>query len=82
MPGAGTASFQDALTQKTDMTGTLSSAGPYGPYVQKIPANAFNDMDTVQVEAGNTGLGGGNTGWHFDSTTGAFHADTDDHVSL
>ena len=82
LPGAGTALFPDALTQKTDITGALSSAGPYGPYVQKIPTNAFNDMDTVQVEAGNAGLGGGNTGWHFDSTTGAFHADTDDHVGL
>jgi general secretion pathway protein G len=82
LPGAGTASFADALTQKTDMTGALNAAGPYGPYVHNIPANVFNDLDTVQVEAGNVGLGGGNTGWHFNSTTGAFHADTDDHVGF
>jgi len=40
------------------------------------------DMSSVQVEAGNTGLGNGNTGWHFDSSTGAFHADTDAHTAL
>jgi general secretion pathway protein G len=82
LPGGGAASFADALTQKTNITGALNAAGPYGPYVQKIPANAFNDLDTVQVEAGNAGLGSGDSGWHFDSTTGAFHADTDDHVGL
>ncbi len=82
LPGAGRASFVDALTQKTDMAGALNPAGPYGPYVREIPINAFNDMDTVRVEAGNTGLGGGDTGWHFDSTTGAFHADTNGHVGL
>jgi general secretion pathway protein G len=82
LPGAGTASFEEAITQKTDITGALDAAGAYGPYLQKIPTNPFNDLNTVQVEAGTTGLGGGNTGWHFDSATGAFHADTDDHVAL
>lgn len=80
LPGAGTASFQDSLTGQTDINGAVGT--DYGPYVQKIPTNGFNDLDTVQVEAGTTGLGNGNTGWHFDSTTGAFHADTDDHVGL
>ena len=82
LPGAGTASFEESMTQKTDITGAPDAAGAYGPYLQKIPTNPFNDLNTVQVEAGNTGLGGGNTGWHFDSTTGAFHADTDDHIAL
>ncbi len=82
LPGSGTASFSDALILKTDIAGALNAAGPYGPYLQKVPTNAFNDLDTVQVEAGNASLGGGNTGWHFDSTSGAFHADTDDHVGL
>jgi general secretion pathway protein G len=82
LPGTGTASFEESMTQKTDITGALDAAGAYGPYLQKIPTNPFNDLNTVQVEAGNSGLGSGNTGWHFDSTTGAFHADTDDHVAL
>jgi len=80
LPGAGTASFADALTGQTDISGAVGT--DYGPYVQKIPTNAFNDLDTVQVEAGSTGLGDGDTGWHFDSTNGAFHADTDDQMGL
>ncbi len=82
VPGSGTASFVDALTQKTDIDGALNAAGSYGPYLQKIPTNQFVDLDTVEIEAGSGGLGGGNCGWHFDTTTGAFHADTDNHVTL
>ena len=80
LPGDGTASFVDALTGQTDIDG--AAGADYGPYMQKIPMNQFNDLDTVQIEAGNTGLGLGDTGWHFDTTTGDFHADTDDHVGL
>lgn len=82
LPGVGTASFTDALTQKTDITGALNAAGPYGPYLQKVPTNPFNDLDTVEVEAGSTNLGGGNCGWHFDTSTGEFHADTDAHMGI
>jgi len=81
LPGDGTASFVEALTGQTDIDGAVGA--DYGPYVQTIPTNPFNDLGDVQVEAGTTGLGSGNTGWHFDnSSTGAFHADTDDHVGL
>ena len=80
LPGDGTATFQEALTGQTDIDGAVGA--DYGPYMQKIPTNQFNDLDTIQIEAGNAGLGAGNTGWHFDTTTGAFHADTDDHVGL
>ena len=80
-PGEGTASFVDALTLKTDMAGTLDTAGTYGPYLQVFPTNPFNDLSTVEVEAGSATLGGGDTAWHFDSSTGKFRADTDDHVT-
>lgn len=80
LPGAGTATFIQAMTGQTDIDGAVGT--DYGPYVQKIPTNAFNDLDTIEIEAGTTSLGGGNCGWHFDSSTGAFHADTDDHVGL
>jgi general secretion pathway protein G len=82
LPGDGTASFVEALTGKTDIAGAVNAAGPYGPYIQKIPTNQFNNLATVDVEAGTTNLGGGNTGWHFDSDTGAFHADDDAHSAL
>ncbi len=80
MPGSGTASFEEALTGQTDIDGAVGT--DYGPYLQKVPTNPFNNLNTVQVEAGSTGLGSGNTGWHFDSSTGAFHADSDDHIDL
>ena len=80
LPGDGTASFVDALIGQTDVAGAAGT--DYGPYIQKFPLNQFNDLDTVQVEAGTAGLGGGNTGWHFDTTTGQFHADTDAHTAL
>ena len=39
--------FIAALTGKTDSTGAVVSGGAYGPYVQKFPANAYNDAKTV-----------------------------------
>lgn len=76
---------ENALTQVTLVDGTVVTAGTansYGPYIQKIPTNQFNNLATIEVEAVDTGLGGGNNGWHFNTLTGAFHADTDDHVTL
>jgi len=80
LPGAGTASFADALTAQTNVAGAAGT--DYGPYLQKIPTNQFNNLATIEVEAVDTGLGGGNAGWHFNTATGAFHADTDLHVGL
>ena len=75
----------NALTLVTLINGTVTTSGTadsYGPYMQKIPTNQFNDKSTIEIEAGDTGLGGGNAGWHFDTNTGSFHADTDAHVAL
>lgn len=82
LPGDGTASFVDALIGKTDIDGKADASGAYGPYLQKFPTNPFNNLDTVQEKAGSSGLGGGNTGWHFNSTTGQIHPDDDDHKTL
>ena len=75
-----TAGFAASLTGQTDIYGVVGT--DYGPYIQKIPTNQFNDLATILEEAGTTGLGGGNTGWHFNTSNGQFHADTDDHVGL
>ena len=80
LPGAGTASFTDAMTGQTNVAGAVGT--DYGPYVQKIPTNAFNELDTIDEEAVDTGRGGGNCGWHFNNATGAWHADDDDHKDL
>jgi len=77
LPGSGTASFIEALTGQTDIAGAVGT--DYGPYLQKIPTNQFTDLDTVELDGT---LGGGSHGWNFNQTTGAFHADDDDHVGL
>ena len=75
LPGAAAGvSFQQAMTQKTNVDGTLNPAGRYGPYLQKTPTNPFNELDTIEIDGV---IGGGTHGWHFNSTTGQFHADTD-----
>jgi general secretion pathway protein G len=83
LPGSGAATFQQSLTGQTEVDGDVWVAGDaYGPYLQKIPTNQFVDLDTIEIEAGVGGLGGGNCGWHFDSDTGAINADDDDHIGL
>lgn len=80
LPGsAAGVSFQQAMTQKTNADGTLNPAGRYGPYLHKIPTNPFNELDTIEIDGV---IGGGTHGWHFNSTTGQFHADTDAHTGF
>ncbi len=80
LPGAGGATFIEALTAQTDVYGAVGS--DYGPYVQKIPTNAFTDKNTVDV-AGTDTIGNDSHGWDFNPTTGAFHADdTAAHAAL
>ncbi len=81
LPGAGTATFIEAMTGQTDVLGAVWAAGTvYGPYIQKIPTNQFNDFDTIRDVAP---VPGADThGWHFDTTTGQFHADTAAHAAL
>ncbi len=82
LPGAGTASFLLALTGKTDVAGAVDATGAYGPYLQKFPTNPFVNLDTIVVESGTASLGGGDTGWHFDTSTGQVHADDTAHIGL
>jgi len=79
LPGqVGSATFIQAMTGQTEVDGDVWAAGPaYGPYVQKIPTNQFIDDNSIQEEVGQAGLGDGSNGWHFDTTTGQFHADDD-----
>ena len=77
LPGAGTASFVDALIGQTDIAGAVGT--DYGPYIQQIPTNQFNDKSDVELDGT---LGGGSHGWNFNTSTGAFHADDDAHVGL
>ena len=86
LPAAGVGTLADFITDMTAQTDVAGAAGTdYGPYIQKIPLNQFNDSDVVTVEAGSTSLGTGDAGWHFNTLTGAFHANTilpADHTGL
>lgn len=66
------------LTLVTSIDGSVVASGTpnsYGPYIQKIPRNQFNDLDTIRVEAGPSTAGANSAGWVFNTDTGAFHAD-------
>ncbi len=72
LPTDGTAGFIAAMTGQTDIYGAVGT--DYGPYVQKIPTNAFTDKNSVDV-LGTDLVGNDSHGWDFNPTTGAFHAD-------
>ncbi|MBL7152471.1 MAG: prepilin-type N-terminal cleavage/methylation domain-containing protein [Phycisphaerae bacterium] len=71
--------FGQAMTERTDRNGTLNPAGAYGPYIPMIPTNPFNELDTIEMDGV---VGGGTHAWHYNTTTGEFNADTDDHTAL
>lgn len=76
----------NALTLVTLIDGVVVAAGTadsYGPYIQKIPTNQFVNSNVIEID-GTVGGGLPNVGpgWNFNTTTGAFHADTDAHVDL
>jgi len=80
LPSAAAVGFVLAMTAQTDIAGAAGT--DYGPYIQKIPSNQFNDSNAILEEAGEAALGTGAQGWHLNSTTGAFHANTPDHMGL
>ena len=84
LPGDGGATLIEAMTGQTEVDGDVWAAGPvYGPYVQKIPLNQFNDLSTIREEAGASTAGANTQGWVFNTGTGAFQADdTAEHAGL
>ena len=88
LPGAGTASLLEALTGKTDIDGAVGS--DYGPYLQSIPVNPFNNLATISEGSALVSPGDNTTGWYFNNDTatdeaGSFWANDDfdtSHVDL
>jgi len=75
LPGWQNGTFTQHMTGYTQIDGTVVAApgaNVYGPYVQQIPTNQFNDSAVI-TEDGTLGDGGG--GWEYNTTTGAWHAD-------
>jgi len=81
LPSSAAVGFVLALTGQTHIDGSAGDASgdEYGPYIQKVPTNQFNDKSDIEMDGT---LGGGSHGWNFNTSTGAFHADTDDHTGL
>ena len=77
------ASFVAQMTTYTDIDGNANAAKTpvfcYGPYLQKIPVNQFNNKldDTgIHGKLDNTGTVGDNVGsWEYDETIGSIYAD-------
>ena len=63
--------FIRRMTSKTDAAGNVGN--DFGPYMQSIPVNPFNDLSTVRIDGG--AAGSNSDGWKFDTTTGTFQAD-------
>jgi len=57
-------SFKTAMTTK---------AGRYGPYIEKVPVNPFNNLNTVRFDG--EPAGAGKAGWRVDTQIGLFQAD-------
>lgn len=81
------ASGDNALTQTTLVDGTVVAAGTansFGPYLQKMPKNAFSGVQTVATgtDAPSSITPNATTGgWYFNTTTGAFNAmDSANHI--
>jgi type II secretion system protein G len=65
------AKIADQLTKKTKADGTVDAAGQYGPYIQSMPANPFNNSATVGATADNPPTAvAGSDGWLYNETAG------------
>ena len=67
------ANFADQMTKKTNAAGTVDANGAYGPYsTGDIPANPFNDKNTLTAGDGSAHIDDG-TGWQYDASDGGFY---------
>ena len=85
--GESGADFERRMTTQTDING--DAGADYGPYLERLPMNCFNRLDSVRV--GGAAAGANTHGWRFDPATGNFQADDDqdsngdgtpDHINL
>ena len=84
-----TGGLVDAMTKQSDAVGAAytasSTTGPFGPYLQKIPKNAFNGSTTIaQGTAAQADIPvSATTGWYYNTNTGAINAcDSAEHKVL
>jgi len=65
------------LTQKTNEDGTTTGTPTLGPYVDQIPPNPMNGLNTVKSVSlsGAKPTSGSGSGWQYDVDTGAIWPD-------
>jgi general secretion pathway protein G len=71
---AGAIKATDPKVRETGATATYI----YGPYLERIPDNPFNGLNTINTVAITTTpttAGGNNFGWQYNPTTGEIYAD-------
>ncbi|MFI4896677.1 MAG: prepilin-type N-terminal cleavage/methylation domain-containing protein [Phycisphaerales bacterium JB059] len=68
------------LLDQTNLHGTTTGATPFGPYLDKIPANRENNLRTLRVDGADAGAG--THGWRLDSASGVFAPDTAEGVNI
>lgn len=69
--------FAAAMTSWTDVDGDAQTApgdGVYGPYLQAVPTNPWNNLDSVR-EVTTDSTAANTDGWWFNTVTGNFRAD-------
>ena len=78
LPGSDSSGdFVTAMTSYTDVQGAVQAApapGLYGKYMEALPTNPFNGLNTVTEGATDSGAAG-DTGWFFNTTTGQVRPD-------
>ena len=81
----------EQLTKASDAAGAVTMSGapdsthPFGPYIQKIPANPFNSKLTVRADtgmAGTTPSATGADGWIYRASTGEIWIDDATYISM
>jgi len=76
------ADFESQMIYCTKLDGTPNAsklrADPffYGPYLERVPANPFNDFNTLKDAAGAAPVADDTTGWIYEETTGEIFANT------
>lgn len=68
------AKFEDQMTAGTDIDG--DAGADFGPYLQSIPNNPFNNKNNVKNALNGT------SGWYYNKTTGEFRANDGSHDTL
>ncbi|NQX95792.1 MAG: hypothetical protein HRT64_12880 [Erythrobacter sp.] len=73
--GAGTALvFYKRLISTSDLDGTVNeSTGIYGPYINGIPVNPINGLNTVRQDG--VAAGADTHGWRYNTTSGVVEPD-------